>query len=151
VSKLEEKPTTVTAPRRILKSVLTALSQGNISEVVEQFDDHFTFTDHALALEFVDKQRLAEFLHKSRELFPDTAMEVVSIFECGDYVIAEWKLTATQTVPYRSVRYRFPILLRGSTIVHIENGRVTRWSDFYDQNTSRRVNLAAFFTEWIEY
>jgi len=31
------------------------------------------------AVEFTDKGRLAEFVHKSRTLFPDTAMELVSI------------------------------------------------------------------------
>jgi len=86
--------------------MLTALSEGKIVEVVEQFDDRFTFTDHALAIEFTDKERLTEFLHKSRELFPDTALEVISIFQSGDYAIAEWELTATQTVPYGSISYR---------------------------------------------
>jgi limonene-1,2-epoxide hydrolase len=151
VSKLQRRSTTVNAPSRILESMLTALSEGEIVEVVEQFDDRFTFTDNALAIEFTNKERLTEFLHKSRELFPDTALEVVSIFESGDYAIAEWKLTAAQTVPYGSISYRSRVLLPGSTIVQIENGRVTRWSDYYDQNTSRRVNLAALFTEWVEY
>jgi len=151
VTELEARSITVNAPQRILTSSLTALGEGKISEVLDQFDDHFTFTDHALALEFTDKGRLTDFLHKSRELFPDTAVEVVSIFESGDHAIAEWKLTATQTAPYGSISYRFPILLHGSTIVRIENERITRWSDYYDQNTSRRVGLAALFTEWIEY
>ena len=79
------------------------------------------------------------------------AVEVVSIFESGDHAIAEWKLTATQTVPYGSISYRFPIVLHGSTFVRIENARITQWSDYYDQNGSRRVGLAALFTEWIEY
>ena len=85
----------ISTPQWILQSVLAALSEGRISEVLDQFDDHFSFTDHALALEFTDKGRLTEFLYKSRELFPDTVVEVVSIFECGDHAIAEWNLTAT--------------------------------------------------------
>jgi hypothetical protein len=40
-----------------------------------------------------------EFFQKSRELFLETVVEVVSTFECGDYAVAEWKLTSTQTVP----------------------------------------------------
>ena len=99
-------------------------SHREIVEVVEPFDDRFTFTDHALAIEFTDKERLTEFLHKSRELFPDTALEVVSIFESGDYAIDEWKPTATQTVPYGSISYRSRILLPGSTMVRIENRRL---------------------------
>src|SRR5215468_228406 len=104
----------------ILQSVLDALNEGRISEAVDQFDDHFTFTDHALDLEFTDKGRLVEFFQKSRELFPDTVVEVDSTLQCGDYVIAEWKLTATtQTVPYRSTRFAIPIYLRGTSIVRV--------------------------------
>jgi ketosteroid isomerase-like protein len=142
----------VSAPKRILQSVLAALNEGKISKALDQFDDHFTFTDHALDLEFTDKGRLVEFFQKSRELFPDTVVEVDSTFQCGDYVIAEWKLTATtQTVPYGSTRFAIPISLRGTSIVRVENRRITHWSDYYDRNRSWRFSLAAFFTEWIEH
>lgn len=139
------------SPREILQSALAALDDGRVPEVVAQFDDRFTFNDHALALGFTDKPRLTEFLNKTRELFPDTTLEVLSLFEDGDHAIAEWKLSATQIVPYGSFSYRFPVSLLGTTIVRVESGRIIQWSDFYDQNTSRRVALASLFTEWIEY
>ena len=138
-------------PPQVLKSALAALSEGRLSEVVEHFDDRFTFNDHALTLEFADKVHLTEFFVKSRELFPDTNLEVVSVFESGDHAIAEWKLALTQTASYGSIIYRFPISLSGTTIVHVENGRIVRWSDYYDKTSSWRINLAGFFTEWIEY
>ena len=135
----------------ILQSVLAALNEGKISQAVDRFDDDFTFTDHALDLEFTDKDRLVEFFQKTRELFPDTVLEVESTFQCGDFAIAEWKLTATQSVPYYgSTRLQNPISLRGTSIVRIENGRITHWSDYYDQARSWRFSLAAFFTEWVE-
>ena len=143
--------TEISTPLDILQSILTALSNGRISEAVDDFDDHFTFNDQALGLEFADKGRLSEFFRKSRELFPDTVLEVISTFECGDHVIAEWKITATKTVPYGSLQLRLPISFPGVSIVRIKNGRITHWSDYYDQNTSRRISLAAFFTEWTEY
>jgi len=142
--------TAVSNPKYILQSVLTALSHGKISEAVDQFDDDFTFSDQALGLEFRDKGRLSEFFQKSRELFPDTAVEVISIFESGDHVVAEWKLTATQTVSYW-IQLQVPISLPGVSIADIENGRITHWSDYYDEKTSRRVTLASLFTDWIEY
>ena len=142
----------VTAPNRILQSVLAALNERRIENAVDQFDDHFTFTDHALDLEFTDKERLGSFFHKTRELFPDTIVEVVSTFPCGDYAIAEWKLTATQTVPYYgSKSLQVPISLRGTSIARVENGKITHWSDYYDQGRSRRFSVAASFAEWIEY
>jgi hypothetical protein len=100
--------TGISTPQLILQAALAALSEGKISEVVDQL----------LTVEFADKGRLTEFFQKAREMFPDTVLEVGSIFECGDHAIAEWKLSATQTVPYGSISYRFPILLPGSTIRH---------------------------------
>jgi ketosteroid isomerase-like protein len=145
--------TIIPAPQQILQSALAALNQGRSSEVVKHFDEDgcFRFSDHALALEFMDKARLTEFFEKSSELFPDTTLEVISLFEDGEHAIAEWKLTATQTVPYGSISYRFPISLLGTTIVHVEKGKIVRWSDYYDQSSSRRMSLGAFFTDWIEY
>jgi steroid delta-isomerase-like uncharacterized protein len=135
----------------VLRSVFAALNQRNISYAVDQFADDFAFKDYALGLEFRDKGRLIEFFQKSYELFPDTAVELLSTFECEACAAAEWKLTATQTEHYGSPSCRFPIVLRGSTIAQIENRRVTHWSDYYDQLTSRRGRLGAFFEEWIEY
>jgi ketosteroid isomerase-like protein len=118
---------------------------------VDQFEDHFKFTDHALGLEFLDKRRLVEFIHKSRELFPDTMVEADGTFEYGDHAIVEWKLASNQILAYGSLQRRVPISLRAATIVHVENGRIRQWSEYYDQLASQRTSLAAFFTEWIEY
>src|SRR5262245_53673177 len=135
----------------ILKSMLTSLSEGRITDFVAGFRSPFKFTDHALDLQFNEHQRLTEFLEKSRELFPDTVMEAVSVFQSGDAAIAEWKLTATETIAAGSINLRAPILLSGVSIAQFNGGKITRWTDYYDQLTSRRMGLAAFFTEWIEY
>src|SRR5262245_18911209 len=135
----------------ILKSMLTSLSEGRITDFVAGFQSPFEFTDHTLDLEFKGHRLLTEFLEKSRELFPDTAMEVVSVFQSGDAAIAEWKLTATQTVSAGSMNLRMTILLPGVSIAQFNGGKITRWTDYYDQLKSRRVGLAAFFTEWIGY
>jgi steroid delta-isomerase-like uncharacterized protein len=138
-------------PRAILQSALTALSAGRISQVVARFDDWFKFNDYALTLEFTEKTRLAEFFEKSRELFPDTTLEVMSVMESEDRAIAEWKLTATQTVPcFGNTSYRLPISVRGATVIRVEYGSIVEWSDYYDPSSSRRMSLAAHFTEWVE-
>lgn len=139
------------ASERTLRFVLAALSEGRFSEAVNRLDDHFTFIDHALGLEFTDKERLIEFFRKSRELFPDTALEIESTFAYGDHAAAEWKLTATQTEFIWNQYLRVPIVVRGSTIVGVDNGRVTRWSEYYADLTPRRYRLAGMFKEWIEY
>ena len=137
-------------PQPTLQSVLDALNQGTISQAVDQFDDNLTFNDHALGLDFTDKGRLAEFFAKCREYFPDTAVEVISNLSCGDRVVVEWKLHATETMPFGRTQFRHPISVRGTSIVEIQDGRVTRWSDYYDSIASRRFKVAAFFEEWVE-
>ena len=138
------------APRRIFESVLEELNRGKISQAVNQFEDDLTFNDHAVGLDFTDKGRLTEFFEKCREYFPDAAVEMISIFECGDGVVAEWKLNATETVPFGSMQLRKPISVRGTSIVQIQNGRVTRWSDYYDSVATRRFKVTALFEGWVE-
>jgi hypothetical protein len=84
---------------------------------------------------------LAEFLQRSRELFPDTVVEVVSTFQSGDTAIAEWKLTATDTVSFGSMKLRSLISLSGVSTVQSKKEQITQWSDYYDQVKSRRVGL----------
>ena len=138
-------------PQFIPKSVFAALSEARISLAVDQFDDHFTFKDRALGLEFSDKEGLREYFEKSRELFPDSAIEVKSTFEVDDFAFAEWRLTATQFTSYGSVPLRLPISLPGASIARIQGEKIRYWSEYYDEKTSKRVTLASFFVEWIEY
>ena len=139
-----------TTPDRILQTALAAWRQEDFVEIVDQFSDRFTFTDHALGLEFKDKGRLTEFLAKTRELFPDSERKANTILSSGDHVISEWTLTATQAEPFLNGRLRkVPICLQGVSVVQIENGKIKRWSDYYDQVKSRRYGIAALFTEWI--
>ena len=140
-----------TTPDRILQTASAAWRQEDFVELVDQFSDRFTFTDHALGLEFKDKGRLTEFLAKTRELFPDSERKANTILSSGDHVISEWTLTATQAEPFLNGRLRkVPICLQGVSVVQIENGKIKRWSDYYDQVKSRRYGIAALFTEWIE-
>jgi steroid delta-isomerase-like uncharacterized protein len=140
-----------TTPDRILQTALAAWRQENFVEVVDQFNDQFTFTDHALGLQFKDKGRLTEFLAKIRERFPDSERRDTTIFSSGDRVISEWTLTATQTEPFLGGHLRkVPICVRGISDVQIKNGKISQWSDYYDQLKSRRYAVAAWFTEWIE-
>jgi len=148
---LDNASAEATTPDRILQIALAAWRQGNFVEVVDQFNDQFTFTDHALELEFKDKERLTEFLAKIGERFPDSERRDNSIFSSGDRVISEWTLTATQPEPFLGGRLRkVPICVQGISVVQIKNGKIGQWSDYYDQLKSRRYGVGALFTEWIE-
>src|SRR5467141_3755330 len=148
---LDNAPAEVATSDRILQTALAAWTQGDFVEVADQFNDQFTFTDHALGLEFKDKGRLTEFFAKIRERFPDSKRSDNTIFSSGDRVISEWTLTATQTEEFLGGRLRkVPICVRGISVVQIKNGKISRWSDYYYQLKSQRYGVAALFTDWIE-
>ena len=148
---LDNASAEATTSDRILQIALAAWRQGNFVEVVDQFNDQFTFTDHALGLEFKDKGRFTEFFAKMRERFPDSERKANTLFSGGERVITEWTLTATQTEPFLGGQLRkVPICVRGISVVQIKNGKISQWSDYYDELKFRRYRLAGFFTEWVE-
>ena len=130
---------------------MAAWRQGNFVKLVDQFNDQFIFTDHALELEFKDKKRLKEFLAKVLELFPDSERKLNTIICSGDRVISEWTLTATHTEAFLGGHLRkVPISVRGVSVVQLKNEKITQWSEYYDQLSSRHYSVATWFTEWIE-
>jgi steroid delta-isomerase-like uncharacterized protein len=148
---LDNASAEATTSDRILQTALAAWKQDNFVEVADQFNDQFTFTDHALGIEFKDKGHLTEFLAKIRERLPDSERKDNTLFSSGDRVISEWTVTATQAEPFLGGRLRkVPICVQGVSVVQIKNGKISQWSDYYDQLRSRRYGVAARFTEWIE-
>jgi hypothetical protein len=125
---------------------------GQIEDATAGFAEEFRFKDQGIGLEFNDKQRLAEFFQKARELYPDSLLQPDNIFVSGDHVIIEWTLQTTVTEPfYAGLSRKLPISLHGTSIVRTENGKITNWSDYYGGPASRRTALASYFTEWVEY
>lgn len=130
---------------------LSDLNSGKIDDAIAHFAEQFKFTDHGIGLEFKDKERLVEFFQKAREFYPDYVVQAERVFVSGDHVIMDWTLQTTLTEPFfgaltRKVRVSVP----GVSIIRIDNGEITDWSDYYDGRTSRRTALASFFTEWVE-
>ena len=135
----------------VVLTVLERLRNGKIEDAIACFAEEFTFKDHGVDLEFKNKERLAEFFRKARELYPDSLLKTDATFVSGDRVITEWTLQANVTKPYYAgVSLTFPVSVHGVSIVLIDNGKVADWSDYYDELTSRRSALASYFTEWVE-
>lgn len=59
------------APERLALSILTHRVSGQIEAATAGFAEKFRFRDEGLGLEFINKQRLAEFFRKAREMHPD--------------------------------------------------------------------------------
>lgn len=141
----------ITLRENIVSIVLSELNRGNVINAVDLFGENFKFIDHALGLEFNDRKRLEVFFRKTRELFPDAHVNVTTIIESGNRVVAEWTFTATHVeLVWPGSQAKVPRALPGVSIVTLTDGRVSEWSDYYDKITARRSRLVDFFTEWTE-
>jgi steroid delta-isomerase-like uncharacterized protein len=146
-----DNPADATTPDRIVRAFLDAWWHGDVIEAVDRFSDRFTFADHALGLEFKDKERLAEFLTAARAYFPDTRRADHTICRSEGVVVSEWTLTARPSQPFLDrLMPGVPIRVRGVSIVQVRNGKIGRWSDYYDQRKGWRYGLVSRFAEWLE-
>src|ERR1700751_1383008 len=82
----------VEALEGVVLTVLERLRNGKIEDAIACFAEEFSFKDHGVDLEFKNKERLAEFFRKKRELYPDSLLQTDTIFVSGDRVITEWTL-----------------------------------------------------------
>jgi steroid delta-isomerase-like uncharacterized protein len=140
----------IATQREVVCTVLMHLENGKIGDATACFAEEFEFKDRGIGLEFKNKERLAEFFQKTRELYPDSSLQTDAIFVSGDHVITEWTLKTTITEPfYGGLSRKVPVSLHGASIVRIHDGKITDWSDYYDGLTSRRTALASYFTEWV--
>jgi steroid delta-isomerase-like uncharacterized protein len=138
------------SPERVVSAVLRQLNHGQIEDATACFATDFRFKDHGIGLEFTEGERLREFFRKARELYPDSSVQTDRILVSGDYVVTQWTLTATLTEPfYGKLSRKVKVSLPGTSIVRVENGKITDWTDYYDGLTSRRTALAAYFEEWV--
>lgn len=143
--------TETATPSEVALTALMHLREGKIKDAIACFADRFQFNDRGIGLQFDNKERLAEFFQKARELYPDSSLQTDRIFESGDCMIVEWTLRATLNEPfYGGLSRRVPIALHGAAVMRIENGKVTEWTDYYDGLTSRRTAMAAHFEEWVD-
>ena len=141
----------IAAQGGVVSTVLMHLKNGKINDASACFAEKFEFKDRGIGLEFKDRERLAEFLQKTRELYPESSLQTDTIFVSGDHVITEWTLETTLTEPfYGGLSRKVRVSVQGASIVRTGNGKITDWADYYDGLTSRRTALASYFTDWVE-
>jgi steroid delta-isomerase-like uncharacterized protein len=137
------------AAERVLNLALAAFKRADFPEVTKHFSREFTYSDYALELEFKNKEQLITFFARTRELFPDSERKDNIVLSSADRIVSQWTLTGTKAQPFLGGRtIHVPIQARGVSIVEIENAKISHWSEYYDQITSRRYCVAALFIDW---
>jgi hypothetical protein len=68
----------------VVFTVLMHLNNGKIKNATACFAENFQFNDRGIGLEFKNRERLAEFFQKIRELYPDSSLQTDTILVSGD-------------------------------------------------------------------
>lgn len=140
------------AQQEVVSAMLMHLQKGEIGEATAFFAETFHFNDRGIGLEFNDRERLGEFFQKARELYPDSSLRTDRVLVSGDYVTIEWMRHTVLVEPFfGGLSRKTQISSYGASIIRVEDGKISDWSDYYDGLTARRAALAGYFTEWIEY
>ena len=135
----------------IVHAVFAARNAQTIPDALSYFQDNTKFHDYALNLHFDTKDRLAMYLQKIAETFPDGAIQVDEVLESNETSIATWTFTAVRELSSHPHQRHVRIVLNGVSIVTFSSGQIVEWRDYYDALISQRLGLADSFVDWREY
>src|SRR6516225_9873765 len=90
----------MTASAEVVLTALAHWNNGRVDDAIALFAEEFRFNDHGSGLKFKEKERLAEFFRKNRELYPDAELQTDTIFLRGDRAVVEWTLRAALVEPF---------------------------------------------------
>jgi limonene-1,2-epoxide hydrolase len=148
-----ESVTSITSatPAELVRHFLLCLDKNQVESAVEHFGEDFVMRDNGLDLEFRDRSRFADFLQKRRDLFPEVHFNLENILVDKNVVILQWSLSGfAEAGSYGQRVFKVHIKTMGASIVECDQGRITRWSDYYDRSSSMRMPLIDYFNEYVE-
>lgn len=128
----EETPETPTDGRRVLEAYVSAWNRHDSAAFDTLMTADAVHEDIAQGFRG-GPAATKEFMRGLIAVQPDFKWTLTDVFESGSRVVAEWTWTATHTgdSPIGPVT-NFRGSARGSSIAEIENGRIKRLTDYYD-------------------
>jgi steroid delta-isomerase-like uncharacterized protein len=112
-------------------------SSNDPERVLSLFVDDCFFEDVTFGLVARGKEELRSFVKRAFAAIPDFKYELRNRIAVGRWAVIEWAMSGTQKgdlpgIPATGKRFS---LVRGSTILELEAGRIRRESDYWDAAT----------------
>jgi steroid delta-isomerase-like uncharacterized protein len=119
--------------RAVLEAYVSAWNRHDFAGLEKLLTPDAVHEDIAWPSRDEGPAKIKEFMRQIVEAEPDFKWHLTTIVDGGSVVAAEWTWTATYTgdSPIGHVD-RFHTSGRGVSIAVIENGRIKRFSDYYD-------------------
>jgi len=120
--------------RKMLLDENAAWNAHDVDEIAAFYTEDCIKEDVALGTSTRGKEEMNALHHRVFAAFPDLKVELTSCFHCDERAATEWIMSGTYThqlpgLPPATGR-RFSV--RGSTIMKLQSGRISRVSDYWN-------------------
>jgi len=124
--------------KTIAKSFIETLNSHDINKFTELFAENGIYEEIASGRSYRTREKIAIYIGSTISGIPDTKFETINILATDSLAVVEWIWKGTNSVGWAEMglpatnKY---FELRGLSIMVIENGLITRNSDYWDWDT----------------
>ena len=122
----------------VAKAFIEAWSKHEINELTNLFDEECLYEEVASGRSYSNKEDIAKYVESTLSGVPDSRFETIAIIANDEKAIVEWLWKGTNSVGWEimnipATNQSFEV--RGVSVMHIQNKKITRNSDYWDWNT----------------
>jgi len=129
-----QKKQSVETDKAIVMAYVDAWNRHDSAAIDTLLADGAIHEDLAQNFRGTGPKQVATFMRRLISAEPDYKWTVTNSLEDGQYVVLEWTWKGTYTGPDPTGKQvkSHPTSGRGSSIAEVDNGRIKRFSDYYD-------------------
>lgn len=126
-------------PMREHNAHLARQLRGDVESHMADYADDAVVDDPLFGSPFVGKEQIAARYAAEVASAPNRSLTVLKRTVAGNQLVVEWEARGTHSAPYFGIGGQGrDYVLRGTTVVIRENGKIVRESHFFDAEAFRR-------------
>ena len=131
---------------KMLREENAAWNAHDVDRIAAFYTDDCVKEDLAIGKATRGKTEMRALIGGAFTAMPDMKIELVTLFDCGDWAATEWIMSGGYSNDYPGMPVatgrRFSV--RGASIMELRNGKISRISDYWDfASFLRQVGSAA--------
>ncbi len=122
----------------IAKSFIEYLNSHDVGKFTSLFAENGIYEEVATGRSYTNRQKIAVYIGSTISGIPDTKFETINMMATNNLAVVEWIWKGTNSVGWAEMglpatdKY---FELKGVSVMVIENGLITRNSDYWDWNS----------------
>jgi len=114
---------------------MASLNLHDINKLISLFSENCLYEEVATGRRYTGRDNIAAYIRSTIDGIPDTKFTTVNVLATDSLAVVEWIWTGTNSVGWADMGIpatNKSLKLRGLSIMEIENGLITRNSDYWD-------------------